>query len=73
MLNLTNRETHILFSLHKKIVFNVYYSRERERERVSRGMAEREGDAELEAGSRLQAVSTEPDAGLELMDREIMT
>ena len=27
----------------------------------------------LEAGSRLRAVSTEPDAGLEPMDREIMT
>ena len=34
---------------------------------------EREGDAESEAGSRLQAVSMEPDTGLELMDREIMT
>ena len=40
---------------------------------MSRGRAEREGDTESEAGSRLQAVSTEPDAGLELMDREIMT
>ena len=36
-------------------------------------MAEREGDAELEAGSRLQAVSTEPDAGLELRNCEVMT
>ena len=42
-------------------------------ESMSRGRAEREGDTESEAGSRLQAVSTEPDAGLELMDREIMT
>ena len=33
---------------------------------------EREGDTESEAGSRLRAVSTEPDAGLELTDREIM-
>ena len=40
---------------------------------MSRGGAEREGDIESEAGSRLQAVSTEPDAGLELMSREIMT
>ena len=40
---------------------------------MSRGGAEREGDAESEAGSRLRAVSTEPDVGLELMDREIMT
>ena len=35
--------------------------------------AEREGDIESEAGSRLRAVSTEPDAGLELTNREIMT
>ena len=35
--------------------------------------AEREGDKESEAGSRLQAVSTEPDMGLEPMNREIMT
>ena len=37
------------------------------------GGAEREGDTESQAGSRLWAVSTEPDAGLELTDREIMT
>ena len=40
---------------------------------MSRGGAEREGDTESEAGSRLRAVSTEPDAGLELMNHEIMT
>ena len=34
---------------------------------------ERQGDTESEAGSRLRAVSTEPDAGLELLNREIMT
>ena len=33
---------------------------------MSRGGAEREGDPESKAGSRLQAVSTEPDVGLEL-------
>ena len=32
----------------------------------------REGDTESEAGSRLRAVSTEPDAGLELTNGEIM-
>ena len=37
------------------------------------GRAEREGDTEPEAGSRLQAISPEPDAGLELTDREIVT
>ena len=37
------------------------------------GEGQREGDTESEAGFRLQAVSTEPDTRLELMDREIMT
>ena len=37
------------------------------------GGAEREGDTESEAGSRLGAVSPEPGAGLELPDREIVT
>ena len=40
---------------------------------MNRGGAEREGDTESETGSRLWAVSTEPDTGLELTDREIMT
>ena len=40
---------------------------------MSRGRAEREGDTASKAGSRLQAVSTEPDAGLELRGREIVT
>ena len=37
------------------------------------GRSEREGDTGSEAGSGLRDVSTEPDAGLELTDREIMT
>ena len=51
------------------------FDRERERERVSerREWAEREGDSEFESGSRLQALSTEPHAGLELPNRESMT
>ena len=40
---------------------------------MSRGAAEREGDTESEAGSRLRAVSTEPDMGLKLPNRKIMT
>ena len=40
---------------------------------MSRGGAEREGDTESKAGSRLRAVSAEPDAGLEPMNCEIMT
>ena len=37
------------------------------------GQKEREGDTESKAGSRLQAVSTEPDVGLKPMNREITT
>ena len=42
---------------------------------MSRGGAEnpKQGDIESEAGSRLGPVSTEPDAGLELMNCEIRT
>ena len=40
---------------------------------MSRGGADREGDTGSEAGSRLWDVSTEPDSGLELTNREIMT
>ena len=37
------------------------------------GGPEREGDTESETGSRLLAVSTEPDVGHELTDSEIVT
>ena len=37
------------------------------------GVAEREGDTEPKAGSRVRAVSTEPDAGPEPTNREIVT
>ena len=47
--------------------------RERERQSASRGGAEREQDAESEAGSRLRAVITEPDAGLQPTNPDIMT
>ena len=40
---------------------------------MSRGRAEREGDTESEAGSRLPAVSTEPNAGLKLTGHKIVT
>ena len=54
---------------------SILFLREREREKqsVSGGGAERGGDTESEAGSRLWAVSTEPDAGLELANCEIVT
>ena len=49
------------------------YFWDRERQSMNGGGAEREGDTESEAGSRLRAVSPEPDAGLELPDCEIVT
>ena len=51
--------------------FNVYlFLRERGKQSTR---AQREGDTESKAGSRLRDVSTESNVGLELMDREIMT
>ena len=54
-------------------IFERERDRETERQSASRGGAEREGDTEFEAGSRICAVNTEPDAGLELTDYEVMT
>ena len=48
------------------------FLRQRETEH-EQGGAGRAGDTESEAGSRLGAISPEPDAGLELTDREIVT
>ena len=54
--------------------FNIYlFLRLRQRQSMSGGGAGREGDTGSETGSRLRAVSTEPDSGLELTDRDIMT
>ena len=47
--------------------------RERERDQAWAGEGQREGDTESKAGSSLWALSTEPDAGLEPTDHEIMT
>ena len=47
--------------------------RQTDRHSMRWGGAEREGDMESKAGSRLWAVSTEPDTGLELTNREMMT
>ena len=49
-----------------------FWERETETERVGVG-AEREEDTESKVGSRLRAVSTEPNAGLKLMNRKIIT
>ena len=40
---------------------------------MGEGQRKRDRDTESEIGSRLRAVSTEPDAGLKPKDREIMT
>ena len=50
-------------------MFTYFWRRERQSVRQGR---ERETQ-EFEAGSRLWAISTEPDAGLELNKRKIMT
>ena len=64
----------LFFFLIKKIFFNIYLLlRDRNRQSMSMGGPETGRDAESEAGSRLGAVSTGPDVGLELMNREIMT
>ena len=49
------------------------YFWDRERQSMSGGGAERVGDTESETGSRLRAVSTESNTGLELTNHEIMT
>ena len=55
----------------KKIFLNGYLFL-RERQSVGKGQREEE-DTEFKAGSRLWAVSAEPDAGLEPMNCEIVT
>ena len=67
-----NQVTYFIF---KKFLFSTFFIYFGDRERQSRngGGAEREGDTESETGSRLRAISPEPDAGLELPDREIVT
>ena len=53
------------------LFFYVYlFLRERERDSMSRGRA---GRGRESIPNRLRTVSGEPDAGLELMTREIMT
>ena len=51
----------------------VLFLTERQTHSASGRGAEREGDTESEAGSRLQAVSTEPDGGLEPVNCETTT
>ena len=57
------------YSLCFHFFFNIHF----ERQTVRGGGAESEGDTESKLGSSLGAVNTEPDVGLELTDRELMT
>ena len=52
------------------LTFIYFWDRERQ---SMNGEGQSEGDTESETDSRLWAVSTEPNAGLELTDHEIMT
>ena len=62
----------IFFFLFFLKMFLFIFEREN-RQSTSRGGAEREGDTDSEAGSKLRAVSTEPDVGLEPTNRQIVT
>ena len=54
--------------------FFFFFFWDRDRQCTNGGGAEREEDTESETGSGLlRAISPEPDAGLELTDREIVT
>ena len=70
----------IIFKYFKGNIFSLLFKncwslflRKRERQNASKGGVERGGEAESETGSRLWAVSTEHNVGLESTKREIMT
>ena len=63
--------TEFLHSFKKKILMFLLFLREIQS--ASGGGSEREGDTGSQAGSRFQAVSTEPDVGLKPTNREIVT
>ena len=70
----SNHEKHGMhFFFHLFFFFTIYLFLDRERQSMSRGGAEREGDTESKADSRLRAVSTESDSGLELTNRKMVT
>ena len=81
--NATDFCTLILYPATAKFVYHFFfffyffsmfiYFWDRERQSMNGRGAEREGDTESGTGSRLRAISPEPDAGLELTDREIVT
>ena len=53
-------------------MFICFLEREGDRHSTSKGETGTEGDTESKAGSRLWDINTEPDVGLEPMNREIM-
>ena len=59
-------------SLKKKPTHLFIFERQRKTE-GEQGRRREKGNTEFEAGSRLLAVNPEPDTGLELGNREIMT
>ena len=61
-----------LIKMQQFFFFNLFLGQRETEHELGRGR-EREGDTESETGSRLRAISPEPDAGLELTDREIVT
>ena len=63
--------TFLLFIFYFFLTFIYFW--DRERQSMNGGGSERGGDTESETGSRLWAVSTEPDTGLELPDCVIVT
>ena len=54
-------------------MFIHFWERQTERDSMIGGGAEREGDTESNAGSKLHADSTQPNTGLKLTNLEIMT
>ena len=74
MIHTMGRGAWVAQSVKRLTLFSTFiYFWDRERQSMNGGGAEREGDTESETGSRLRAISPEPDAGLELTDREIVT
>ena len=55
------------------VFFFLMFISKRDRDRDRAGDGQREGDTESKAGSRIWAVSTEPEVGLKPTNCEIMT
>ena len=75
LLNTERESLYFIFHFYFFLIFLMFiiFERETDRQRLSREGAERERGTDSEAGSRLWAVSTQHDAGLELTGHEIMT